>query len=218
LAVKFFFALSYFLNNSTARWFFRGTDDTYINFNALLAYFQQLEKKFNPEIEFVFRANCVGSDEYPQGGSGYLLSRAAARILEPHCQTFLSGIRHAEDVDLQTFLPKFGITMFNITDEAFNGHGFSNDDIKRLKNRQYHLLPQCSRVDDITTDGCRPFLSPVRQIVFYHEYGRPFEQSRTDIQFVTSAHPAVHWWLPPKSAWPKLCLASGPERVSLSSW
>jgi hypothetical protein len=80
------------------------------------------------------------------------------------------------------------------------------------------LLPQCSHVDNITRAGCRPFLSPARQIIFYHEYARPFTRALTDIQFFASAHPAVHWWLPRKSAWPKLCIGSSPGKVNFSSW
>jgi hypothetical protein len=215
LAVKFFFALNFFLQNSTARWFFRGTDDTFINFEALPEYFQGLEQQFKPETEFVFRANCVTNGyQFPQGGSGYLLSRAAARMVEPHCETFMSELRVSEDMSFRAFLAKFGVSMFNVTDEAFSGHHFDDNDNQRLKDRQYHLLDPCPDVGKLARDDCSPFLSPVRQIVFYHEIERTFEQALINVKLVPLVHPALRWWIPTGVLYPKLCFFTGPENVT----
>jgi hypothetical protein len=206
VAAKFFFAIAYFLENSMARWMFRGTDDTVINFDRLPSYLDKLEERFNPETDFVFRGNCVTYKvRYPQGGSGYLLSRQAARALRPHGWYFFRKMRIEEDMTFGRFLLYFGMEMYNVTDEAFSGHYFGNESIGIVDSRRYEELELCPDPEAFAKVGCRPYVAPVREIVFYHEWFGSGVQAFKHARSLFSSDPRVHWWIPPNTAWPRMC-------------
>jgi hypothetical protein len=186
-----------------------------VNVNALPAYIQRLERQFNPNQDFVFRANCVTNDyQFPQGGSGYVLSRKAVRMIEPHCEYFLAELREAEDMRFPGFLTIFGLSMFNVTDETFCGHSFSDTDIQRLRNQQYDSFDRCPDLEQMPRDDCRPFIAPVRQIIFFHEFLRTFEESLTDVKLLMSSKPTLHWYMPARLLNPRLCLLNRPVNAS----
>ena len=108
LVVKFAFGMRFFLESTSSRWFFRGTDDTIINFRALGPFMTDLEQRHNPLTEFVFLANCVrlGERMFPQGGSGYFISRRAVEVLAPLSERILRSTVDCEDYDLGWFMLK----------------------------------------------------------------------------------------------------------------
>jgi hypothetical protein len=206
LLAKFFFSIGFFLENSTSRWFFRGIDDTVVNFGRLPVYLSQLEHRFDPEKDFVFKAQCVPCYPYfPQGGSGYLLSRAAARIMWPYGEYFMRTMVKPEDIAFGKFVGYFGQKMFDTTDEAFSGHYFGDENVAIVEKGLYGSLPRCPDPGGFKKVGCRPYVAPVRDIVFYHEWHGggflAFNRSRS----IFSADPIFGWWTPWNSPLPKMC-------------
>jgi hypothetical protein len=206
LGAKFFFSMGFFLQNSTARWLFRGTDDTVINFERLPEYIFSLEERFDPEKDFVFRGNCVHFVwDFPQGGSGYLLSRAAVRTMEPHGRRFIRTMKWTEDMTFKSFLKTFGVKMFDVTDEAFCGHYFGDKIMANVVARRYDSFKPCPDPAKIEKTECRPYVSPVNRIVFYHEWaGRGllgFAHGRS----LFSSAPILGWWTPKSQTAPKMC-------------
>jgi hypothetical protein len=206
LTAKFFFSLAFFLEHSRSRWFFRGTDDTVINFDYLPVYLSKLEHSFDTEKDFVFRGNCVTAGiRWPQGGSGYLLSRAAARQIQPYGPCFMRAMTIPEDMTFGRFLPFLGKELFDTTDEAFVGHYFGGETIQLVQNRRYGLLPLCPDPQKFQRVGCRPYVSPVRHIVFYHEWRGGGILAFNHARSLFSSDPVVGWWIPPNTLWPKMC-------------
>jgi hypothetical protein len=209
LGAKFFFAIRYFLESTDARWFFRGIDDTFINFMALPGYVERLEERFDPRRDFVFRGNCVTEAfEFPQGGSGYVISRAAARVMAPHGRRFLRDMHRADDLNFRFFLAQFGVNMTDITDEAFCGHYFGDENIQRMRKREYSSFDLCPTVATIKRNECRPFVSPVRDIVFYHEWNGRENETIENSKHLFSSDPVLQWWMPSDSTVPRMCRSS----------
>jgi hypothetical protein len=100
LLAKLIFSIDFFIETTSARRFWHGTDDVIVNFPLLGGTMKQLRENHDPLTEFVAQGNC----EYPvigrrllrtpmlQGGSGYLISRLSGnRFKRKHiCETFWS--------------------------------------------------------------------------------------------------------------------------------
>jgi hypothetical protein len=170
LAVKFWFAMRFFLEETESLWLFRGTDDTVINFPELGSVLANIEAHHNPSTDFVFLGNCVPANHthaYPQGGSGYLLSRKAVEMLVPIEKEFIMDLPWVEDLAF-TRVKKFTGSFDAMTSAAVCGHMFPPAQVSQVvvKNLSF---PRCKRT--IGTKWPCPYLvAPLRGLVFYHEY------------------------------------------------
>jgi hypothetical protein len=196
LAAKFFFSLRFFLLNTTARWFYRAIDDSIINFEKLGTFLQNLERKKNPLQDWVFLGNCVRNDPwaFPQGGSGVLISRAAVRVLEPLCRQFIGTMMQPEDVAFQPFLESLNVSMWSITSPNFCGHRFEDDDLGKMRRGAWQELKDCPPKEGRSGEKCRPFLSPISDIVFYHEWMGEFFSIFDNAKAVFATDRRVTWY------------------------
>jgi hypothetical protein len=173
----------------------------------LPSYVQRLEKRFDPELDFVFRANCIsqGDANYPQGGSGYVLSRAAVRTMAPYGRYFMCTSSKPEDISFEALLIKLGVHIFDTTDDVLVGHFFGQGPINNLISHNYSAFPDCPTPEDRPPNTCRSFLAPLRKITFCHKWGAdnadPFNNSRA----VFAADPTIRWWMYPYETTPQLC-------------
>jgi hypothetical protein len=195
LAAKFFFSLRFFLQNTSGRWFYRATDDSLINFARLGPFLSQLELEHNPLTEFVFLSNCVADrrGSFPQGGSGYLISRSGAQVLEPLARRFMRTLVGPEDVSFRWFLNSLNESIASTASPFFCGHGFGLHSVVWIWRDEWWQLPDCNRsqVWNQSIRGCPPFLSRVRDIVFYHEFRRQSWQSHGIARVLFKAPPRI---------------------------
>jgi hypothetical protein len=198
LVARYAFSMQFFLENTTSRWFFRCTDDVIVNFRALRSFLQGLEARHNPLRDFVFLANCVrwGDFLYPQGGSGYFMSRHAVEILAPLAEELMESTRGFEDMDLGTFLHKrLNFSLAALTTGAMIGHSFPDDNLPKIKQGRWNELPQCPLTKTRSAQFCRPFLAPLRDIVFYHDWPAVFPESFANAAAVFNAPPNIGWFV-----------------------
>jgi hypothetical protein len=195
LAANMWFSLRFFLENSTARWFYRGNDDSAINFNALEGFLARLESAYNPLKEFVFLGNCIHNEQWtwPQGGSGYLLSRAAVQAFAPRGRDFMRVLKKPEDMAFDAFFESIGRNISSITSPAFCGHSFGVETLDRIHRKAWALLEPCP--DTIPSQFCTPFLAPLRDIVFYHEWNKSHASSIANLEAIASADSSVLWYM-----------------------
>jgi hypothetical protein len=202
-----FFALNYFLEYRQEDWFYRGTDDTIINFRRLPSFLSDLHHRFNAQIDPVVRGDCVIYNEnnlYLQGGTGFLCSRRAAELMSTHLDLFLRVWVIAEDTTFGPFLNALGIGIARACSGAFMGHG-------------HQLFPSLQVVQPVNfTRRCPPrdmervppyHLEPVRDLLVYHKKDTSGSDlrpaiSRVDILF--RAHESVRWYTA-DDFWPLLC-------------
>jgi hypothetical protein len=195
LFAKLFFALDFYLQNSTDRWFFRGNDDTIVNLPLLPDYLQELESKHNPLVDFVALGNCIVTPvrqwPYPQGGAGYLFSRVACRRLAEMARQIMADGWGDEDAVVGEVLHDLGVT--NITSDRFLGYTIDEQPRDCIVRGAYKLLPKCSVIEH--KGGCAPFLSPLRNIVFFHQH-LPFDYYYAKLVKMTfAAPPDIMWWV-----------------------
>jgi hypothetical protein len=202
-----FFALSFFLNERSIPWFFRGTDDTIINFRRMPSFLAELESEYDPYNDAVVRGDCVvykDSPIYLQGGSGYLCSRAAARLIADNLNMFLSMWIMAEDTTFGPFLDALGIVRKSCSG-AFMGHG-------------PNVMSVPSKLDPARyARACPPLnlsrwpvphhLARVKDILVFHKKdnaGKKLQVTLRRAQALFAAHESLRWFTV-DNFWPKLC-------------
>jgi hypothetical protein len=199
LSSKFFFCLRFFREISSASWFYRATDDTIINFPRLLPFMQSLERKYNPRTDVAVLGNCIDivRFSYLQGGSGILFSRCAALQLVGMRDEFLRTLNRPEDVFLVKYLQQIGVTLFTSTCEYFIGHDILTAHRWLVWNGGLSSLPGCPDPAGIWRRECRPFVSPLNDIVFWHQegYNRSLGPTIQFSKMVLSQPRNVMWWL-----------------------
>jgi hypothetical protein len=209
LAAKFAFALRFFVKETDSRWLFRGTDDTVINFRELEYLLADLESRHDPLQDFVFLGNCLAANRthaYPQGGSGYLLSRHAAERLNAIMVPFVLSMSKYEDLAF-TVIPKMaGLSYADMASGAFCGHMFPKWQSDRIAARQF-AFPRCVRKTRLDWP-CPPTKSPVRRIVFYHEYLGKFADLFDNAEMFFNANPSLMWWV--DANLPRICQMDTP--------
>jgi hypothetical protein len=204
LSAKLLFAFRFFLQNCTLPWMFRGTDDTIINFPLLPGYIRRLEHDHNPNTEFVFRASCVSFNDtvFPQGGSGFLLSRHAVAKIEPAFPEFVTGLDGPEDLRFGAFLDNLGVSQSCYDNGAFAGQFVAGDFIEAIKARDFTQFPVCR----IQNRSCFPVATPLRQLVVFHERSRAWWNALTYAKVLFAADPKFGWWMPWNSYVPQVCI------------
>jgi hypothetical protein len=199
LSSKFFFSLRFFELNSTARWLYRATDDTIINFPNLLPFMRFLERQYNPLTETAIIGNCMDIKRfsYLQGGSGILFSRYAALKLVNARDEFLSKLNRPEDVFLVKYLEEAGGSLYGSTSEYFIGHDILAEHRLLIWNKSLNLLPGCPDPGTIWRRECRTFVSPLKDIVFWHQegYNKTLAPTIGFSRMVLSQPRHIMWWL-----------------------
>jgi hypothetical protein len=206
LMAKFLFAMDYFLSQTSAKWLWRGTDDTVINFRELPPFVEELERLHDPLTERVVLGNCLTNSQqawlvngraptYLQGGSGYFMSRSAVAGIVPAGRQIVVGMEGLEDAVFGAFLQSIGIEMEEASSPAFLGYNIKKYDFDVLLRRRYSYLAVCRRVNQ-TKRPCRQFRARLRNVVFFHQHAEFGESLLTKALAVFDAHPSVKWSVP----------------------
>jgi hypothetical protein len=215
MIAKFWFGLRFFLENSTADWLFRGPDDAVINADGLESFLAELREKNDPLTDFVFRANCVVHTRktiFPQGGSGYLMSRFAASVIEPLLDKYWRVLESQEDYAFGPFLEELGFPADSWASWRFCGHTFPQEDLEAIIEGRIDEIAECPRLRIRWPRRCPATLAPVRGIVMYHEYQGNFSRLVDNAKRVFAAGPSIMWGMPKRS--PYVCRAPPPVEVS----
>jgi hypothetical protein len=210
LSAKFFFALRFFLENTTDPWFYRATDDTIVNFENLGPFMADLQARRNPLDESVVVGNCIDLKRfsYLQGGVGILFSRVAAARISQNLESFVSSLNKPEDVYFTNLLNRTGVTLYEATSEFFIGHDIYSDHRYMFWNNTLDkLLPPCPKVNEIWAKSCRRFVSPLADLVFWHQEGKNKTLGQTIMfsKWVMRQPRWMNWWLNKGRPW--LCRA-----------
>jgi hypothetical protein len=207
-----FFALTYFLELRHEDWFYRGTDDTIINFRRLPSFLRDLHRRFNPRVDPIVRGDCVifnKTNLYLQGGTGFLCSRRAAQMMAANLRLFLRLWVIAEDTTFGPFLNALGIGIRQACSGAFMGHG-SHLFPHLAYNQSTGFFHQCPPRD---MERVPPHhIEPVRDLLVYHKKDRSGIDLRPAIaraNILFGAHESVRWYTA-DNFWPVLCMVESP--------
>jgi hypothetical protein len=191
---KRFFVLNYALEHTTARWIWCGCDDIYINFDLLLPYIQTLERYWDPLQDVVVRGDCIPNGPlYHRGGPGSIYSRAAVRRLAPFGNWSIWALFEGDDDKrIGLAMEQADIDVPETASSAFIGFDWTDDRLRGLRTANYSDLQvndPCPKVALIERSGCRKFVAPLNQVVFYHVRYANFSQRLTMAKSVWNAPP-----------------------------
>jgi hypothetical protein len=212
LSSKFFFGLRFFLENSSAQWFYRATDDTIINFPNLLPFMRHIDARWNPLRQPVVIGSCIDARRfsYLQGGSGLVISRFAAAQMIGHRDSFVAALNKPEDVYFTKLLDALNVSLKKATSEFFIGHDIFSKHRGLIWNRTLHLLPRCPAIASIWRRKCRSFVAPLADLVFWHQegYNRTLGPTIGFARMVFGLPRNILWWS--KRGRPHLCRVDEP--------
>jgi hypothetical protein len=179
LYLRDFVVVNYTLEHTNARWMARVTDDVIINFAKLGQLINRLELRHDPLKEFVLKAQCVDFHErrwwgpYPQGGSGFVLSRFACEISKSHQIPMLRALTSWEDTSIGFYMAQMNVPFMIMAGNNFIGHtpdGYQWGVLSKLGT-----MPLCSSIPlaKLGTNHCGRFLTPLNEVVFVHLWPSP---------------------------------------------
>jgi hypothetical protein len=196
-----FFSLSYFLHERKEPWYYRGTDDTFVNLPRLPEFLAELNREFNPIREVVLRGDCIYHRGvlFLQGGAGFLCSRAAARVIS-NVSRYLEMWTGYEDLTMGPFLDSVGIGTRNCCSPAFMGHGPNVINVR---------TPAKCPVRNLTRLPVPHHNEPLRNVIFFHKKdvsGKKLERALPRARLVFGAPERIRWVVKPDNFWPRTCL------------
>jgi hypothetical protein len=215
-----FFTMRFFLQNTTAQWFYRATDDIIVNFALFPIWLRSIASRYRPLCDRAIIGNCLHGDDHGggflQGGSGFMISRGSLPILLEIQPVFFARLANnsapiAEDVLLPRLMVEAAnLTFFEATSPYITGNRIHYPHEAILLSGNIHRLPACPALSDIPTEGCRPHLTSVKDIVVFHNDGGYSPDRIAAIWNRLQSMPNnLMFWI--KGMWPQLCLLSGIE-------
>lgn len=216
LLAKTMFAMNYFLNETEFSWMWRGTDDVIINFAKLDNFTSMLESKYDPNRDAVVLGHCISralhkKDRKPnqqtswiQGGSGFVMSRAAALRMAPLTEWLLeldATNDLEEDVAIPFLMEHVGISLYNSSCCSFVGHDFRLIERSRAVKGQLGTLTSCpetqrelEEMTSVDKRDCRRILCQASDVVFFHSRQRGFSRVRRLAYEFFSVPKSVHFY------------------------
>ncbi|OHT03557.1 hypothetical protein TRFO_29055 [Tritrichomonas foetus] len=159
-------AVDDFLTKTSLPWIYRTTEDCLVDVDLLDEYILNISKTYSP-YQFVVRGHSAyySEDKYfIHGGSGWLMSRAAAgayqKLLPSLILKYENDSLVGDDVIMSVFTEAIGLEYNDIFDKYFLGSPLNNKEIEIIRNKTWMDLPLCTdRPDEMV---------PIKDIVFWH--------------------------------------------------
>jgi hypothetical protein len=145
-------AMNDFYYNTSLNWFFRLTDDVYVNMRNFGDLVNSLEAKYDPLTDVVIKGQLCAS--FVHGGSGWIMSRKAVEDVLKVWDNVNLDEELADDVIAPLHWKKIGVDLRDTHSDKFIGSRIHNSFVRNLENRDWKDLWHCrgtkySRVDSV---------------------------------------------------------------------
>ena len=164
--------LKIYLNSTNLPWIVRTTEDCFVNNDLFKEYFERLNAQYDPYKDVVAKGQVIllaGDPEGPMfvhGGSGWIMSRAAAVLWLKHLdelnKLYAFHPSYGDDVFLDHFRKMIHLRNRDIDAVEFIGPPLAPEDREMLAARNYSF-PACSDVRRSAND--KRF---IKKAVFWH--------------------------------------------------
>ena len=155
----FIAAMNDFLNNSSALWFLRTTDTSFINLKTFSDYIAYLESIFTPDDNILMKGELkfIYNSFYLDGNAGFLMTREAVKFtvdMASNIKVFSDPMMN-DDILISEYWEELPFDPLVYSSKAFLGTILSPKTSRRLHDNIYAGLPICpegnqySRVKDI---------------------------------------------------------------------
>lgn len=162
-------------NHPDAKWYYRGTHDSYVNMTAMLIMINELEKQGDPMTTPLMAYNFHEYNHifYPQGGAGYLFSNYAIKKFYEDVDYFFSACCGSfDDVTLGHFIGerlKFDLRKFQ-TPNIIVTFPFTQLDL--IRKQDFTSVEKCPEYYYLVPGnpyGLKP--CPVHKAISIHMHG-----------------------------------------------
>jgi hypothetical protein len=106
----------------------------------------------------------VGRSSFLQGGTGWLISRAAVRNFLQIAPAWFEATNSAEDAYFTVAMERIALSVRNSTSPYFLGQYCHPDDLELMEKFNFSKLVKCPSPGRIVCRDCKSF----RKIVFFH--------------------------------------------------
>ena len=129
-----------FYHNSTLDWFFRLTDDVYVNMNNFATFINNLEDKYNPKEQAIIKGHLCAT--YLHGGSGWIMSRRGVELVL-NVWNEVELPEAPDDVIAPKLWEKAGLDTRQMHSEQFLGSRTNDDYLVIGDSKIGKQLPSC---------------------------------------------------------------------------
>jgi hypothetical protein len=182
--------LRYFVDNSSANWFVRITDDVYMNRWNLPDFLRDLNARFDPRKDFYIGGCCLDYVGEPllQGGSGSVFSRYAAELFVSEGLEWLRTVAYYDDWHMSRLLPKLGLSLFNASTGRFMGH--CHRTWQRLRYWA-NVMKRCPELGKLPY--CKPLMTRLGDTTFFHDDMKKYDEFGW-FNFIHGVPNDVYWY------------------------
>ena len=150
----YFEGLNYFLTKTRFRWFWRTTEDCFINYPKLLEFQNELESHYNTYEDTVIigqvcEYSTIESLAFIHGGAGWILSRKAAQEFYNKRQFYYDYLslpennKTGDDVTTQFFMVQHNIKPSSMHNSKILSTKLDNKSVKALLANDYRNISKC---------------------------------------------------------------------------
>lgn len=147
------------------KWIWVANDDNLIDLETTSKYINSLLHQYDPDKEIVVKGSCVGLDPpFLQGGTGFLMSRYAAKLILKNFDSYMKNDFHQypEDFAFNKLIHILNIS-FDTCSAPMIGHGFPS-----LDHFKYENMKNCKGIKNIESK-CFIDPLPIEDIIGYHD-------------------------------------------------
>jgi hypothetical protein len=151
LWTRFFDDLEFYLTCETYDWYYRGSDDMYFILENFEPYLDRLDSSYEPRRDKVMKAQvCFDSTGrmYPHGGSGWILSRAAAAIIYAarHQLVETGSTFRNDDVVMSAAFSLLNLTWEQVHEPRMTGLDYVSESIDMVRTGDFSDAPECCQM------------------------------------------------------------------------
>lgn len=170
IANRFFYFLHYFDSHKEYDWIYRGTDDAFINYK-LIPNLQDELTNFSINSPVIL-GNCLKISETSsfsiiQGGSGWIMNRAAVNVFLKEEENHLRNFAHADDFEVLSLIQKCNLSLKDVSSNRFIGrYPIYNQSLSLAEG----IIPKIQKCPKELPDqcGCAKLLFPIKDLIFLH--------------------------------------------------
>ena len=184
MTVPYFDAMDDFLKNTDLQWFFRTTDDVWVNLDAFSDYMEYLNSVYDPTSDIAIKGEVIYPERagwFMHGGAGWIMSRKACIETMKQGRDFPFSDRTAgDDYVLPEMRYDFDMPPYLFSSSAFLSTPLDDISNNALLTNNFSLIEKCPE------KNCR-ILTRIKDIAVWHAGDRDLNVIVHGDEFIQNA-------------------------------
>ena len=155
----------YFLKENYS-WYWSATDDIVVDIDNLDKLVSYLDNKYDTNRDLVFEGHCFSKPKYSylQGGTGFIMSRAACKKFLEYGKEWITEMDNLDDISFQKITKLFNLHDNQTLNPFMYGHNFQQNMKKGFYNKSH--IDKCPTT--LRKHSCGNMLVPLTYITCLH--------------------------------------------------